>query len=306
MDLQQPFALALRITIFAIVLATGLATTGSDLAYLRRRPGLLLRSLLAVVVIAPLVAVALWRVLPMGPAAAIAIVAGALAPGIPMVPDKVRKAGGNVSFARALMLITSSLAVLTIPLWLEILRHIAGIDAGVPLPAIVRTLALGLLLPLGVGMVIRRVAPTLAARIAAPVDTAANMLLPGLALVVLIVGASAVLELSAAALLAMVLAPAIALAVGHLLGGPDPRDRTVLAIENAGRFPALAALVAAAGFPQVHALPTVIAFLVISTLVTLPYAAWRKRTHRASPGAGRATSTSAAGAPVTYGAPARR
>ena len=280
MDLQHAFALALKITIFAILFGTGLATTGGDLAYLRRRPRLLLGSLLALVIIAPLVAVALWRVLPMGPAAAIAIIAGALAPGIPMVPEKVRKAGGDVGFARALMVITSALAVITIPLWLEILRSVAGIDTGVPPLTIVRMLALSLLVPLGAGMLIRRLAPTFADRIARPIDAASATLLPGLALVVVIVGASAILELPGAALLAMVLSPAIALAVGHLLGGPDPRDRTVLAIANAGRFPALAMLIAAAGFPQVRALPAVIAYLLISTLVALPYVLWRRRAHR--------------------------
>lgn len=283
MDLQQAFRIAFQITIVAMVFATGLATTTGDLAYLARRPGLLLRSLLATVIIAPVVALLLWRALPIGAPAAIAIIAGALAPGLPTVPRKGRRSGANIAFATCLMFTTTLLGVVTIPLWLEILRRFAGIDVAVPTGAIARLLALGLLIPLVAGIAIRRLAPKVAERIAGPVSALANTLLPGLVLVVLVVGIGALRELGWAALLAMVLAPLVALGVGHALGGPDPRDRTVLAIANAGRFPALAALIAATSFPEVHAIPAVIAYVVIANVLALPYELVRRRAHRAAP-----------------------
>jgi len=283
MDLAQALRIALQITIFSIVFATGLVTTTADLGYVVRRPGLLGRSLLATVILAPLVALLLWRTLPIGAPTAIAIIASALAPGLPTVPRKGREAGANVAFATSLMFTTALLSVVTIPLWLAILERFFGIAAAVTIAAVARILLLGILLPLMAGVAFRRLAPKTADRIAGPVGALANALMPGLVLVVLLVGASALLELGWAALLAMVLAPLVALAVGHALGGPEPRDRTVLAIANAGRFPALAALIASTSFPEVRAIPAVIAYVVIANLLALPYVLARKRAHRAEP-----------------------
>lgn len=277
MELQQAFRIALYVAIAATGLATGLATTRGDLQYLARQPGLLVRSLVATIVLAPIVALLLWRLLPIGPAAAIAIIAGALAPGLPTLPTRIGKLGGNVSFATSLMLVTSLLAFVTVPLWLAVLREYAGISVAVPSTAIARLLAMGLVAPLLGGMVIRRLAPRLASRIAGPIGALASALLPGLALVIVLVGASAILALRWEALLAMVLASVATLAIGHALGGPRRRDRAVLAISDAARFPALAALIATISFPEVRALPAVVAYAVIANLVTFGYGALARR-----------------------------
>lgn len=284
MELTAAFGIAFKITIFVMVLSVGLATTTHDLAYLRRHPGLLVRSVLAMAIVAPVVALLLWRALPIGPAAAIALIAGALAPGLPTVPRTEEKVGGNVAFAISLMFVTTLLGVITVPLWLEILRRFVGIETAVPPVAVARTLVMGLLLPLLAGVALRRLAPRTAERVAGPMGRAANALVPGLALIVLIAGAAAIARLSWAALAAMVIAPVIALAIGHALGGPEPRDRSVLAVADAGRFPALAALIATTSFPEVRALPAVIAYLIVANLVTIPYLLWRKRVHGARAG----------------------
>ncbi len=277
MDLAQAFRIALGVTVFATVFATGLTTTTEDLGYLRHRPSLLLRSLLATVVIAPLVALLVVRGLAVGTPAAIAIVAAALAPGLPTLPKAGKKMGGNVAFASSLLVVTAVCAVVTVPLWLMIISALGGVDVSVSPRSIALMLGLGLLLPLLLGAAIRRLAPKLAARVASPVDRVAEALLPGLALVVVLVGAEAIADLGWRALLAMLVAPLVALVVGHALGGPAPRDRSVLAIANAGRFPALAALIASAAFPDVRALPAVVAYLVISSLVALPYRLARRQ-----------------------------
>ena len=57
MDLQQIVVLVLQISIIAMVFGFGLKATPDDLLYLWRRPGLLLRSLVAMLVVMPIVAV---------------------------------------------------------------------------------------------------------------------------------------------------------------------------------------------------------------------------------------------------------
>lgn len=281
MDPVQAFRISLQITIATVVFATGLATTTSDLTYLVRRPGLLWRSLLAMVIIAPLFALLLVRLLPIGAPAALAIIAGSLAPGLPTVPRTGQRAGGNFAFATSLMFMATSLGVLSIPVWLSFFRHVMNIEVAISLESIAKLLAMGLLLPLVTGVAIRRFATTLAKRIVGPLGALANALVPGLALVILLMGLSALRELGWISLVAMVLAPIVSLLVGHALGGPEPNDRTVLGIANAGRFPALAALIATTSFPELHALPAVIAYFVIANLVILPYVTLRRSSSEA-------------------------
>ncbi|GFE80693.1 hypothetical protein GCM10011487_26930 [Steroidobacter agaridevorans] len=57
MDLKQLVVIALQVSVFCMVFGFGLKTTTQDLSYLIRRPSLLVRSLLAVFVVMPIVAV---------------------------------------------------------------------------------------------------------------------------------------------------------------------------------------------------------------------------------------------------------
>ena len=61
-----------------------------------------------------------------------------------------------------------------------------------------------------------------------------------------------------------------ALGVGHALGGPDPDNRTTLAVACATRFPALALLIASLNFPNAKPLPIVVSYLLISALTVIP------------------------------------
>jgi BASS family bile acid:Na+ symporter len=65
--------------------------------------------------------------------------------------------------------------------------------------------------------------------------------------------------------------------VGHLLGGPRPDDRTVLALSTASRHPAMAIAIGAAAFPSQQLVPAaVMLYLLASIVATAPYSAWRR------------------------------
>jgi len=71
---------------------------------------------------------------------------------------------------------------------------------------------------------------------------------------------------------------AIGLATGHMLGGPDPGNRTVLALSTASRHPAVALAVAvAAGEESKPEVAAVLLYLVVAILVSIPYVRWRKK-----------------------------
>ena len=79
-------------------------------------------------------------------------------------------------------------------------------------------------------------------------------------------------------LLAIVAFVAVGLAVGHLLGGPDPRERGVLALATAMRHPGVA-LVIASGIAEGDKVvgPALMLYLLVGTLVSAPYVRWAKR-----------------------------
>src|SRR6516162_4386836 len=77
--------------------------------------------------------------------------------------------------------------------------------------------------------------------------------------------------------LAIVVVTAVALAVGHLIGGPEPATRTATAISSAARNPGLALLVVTLNGAPSAITATVLAYFVIAALTLIPYIAWRRR-----------------------------
>jgi bile acid:Na+ symporter, BASS family len=81
--------------------------------------------------------------------------------------------------------------------------------------------------------------------------------------------------------LSLVLFSAVGLAIGHALGGPDPDDRTVLALATATRHPGIAIAIASLNFPdQPGVMALVVYHLVIGGIVSAPYTRWRKKIAR--------------------------
>jgi len=65
------------------------------------------------------------------------------------------------------------------------------------------------------------------------------------------------------------------LAIGHLLGGEDESNRTVLALSTASRHPGVAIAFAHANFPQQKlAMAAVLLYLLVSVIVSVPYLSW--------------------------------
>src|SRR5262249_58413083 len=79
----------------------------------------------------------------------------------------------------------------------------------------------------------------------------------------------------------------VGLVAGHFLGGPEPEDRTVLALSTATRHPGMAFAIAAANYATARlALAAVLLYFVISAVLSFVYLAWRKRQGAAPRGLG--------------------
>ncbi len=69
----------------------------------------------------------------------------------------------------------------------------------------------------------------------------------------------------------------VGLVSGHLLGGPEPANRTVLAIASSSRHPGIAIAIAGANFERGKlAMAAILLYILINIVVAIPYRAWRR------------------------------
>src|SRR4029453_10547971 len=95
--------LGLQVSIVCTVFGYGLKTTTAALLDVLRRPAVLLRSVICVLVIVPALAFALTRFFEIRHEVEVALVALAISPVPPLLPMKEMKAGGRIFFGLALL-----------------------------------------------------------------------------------------------------------------------------------------------------------------------------------------------------------
>jgi len=264
-----------------LVLGIGLKATISDAFYLFRRPGQLLRALVAMDVVVPAVAIALAATFPLELPVKIALVTLSLAPLPPTFSKKPLKAGGSVSYTVGLFVAVTLIAVFFIPLALDLISKFTGVPLQMSSASLWILVLESLLLPLIVGVVIHQLAPSFADRAAGPVVTVATVtLLIGVIPILIKVWPVMMSLVGNGAVVVMAALAVVALAAGHLLGGPDPEDRAVLALSSAARHPAIAIAIAHVNFPDQKLAPAaVLLYVLVSGIVTVPYLKWAARHH---------------------------
>jgi BASS family bile acid:Na+ symporter len=146
-------------------------------------------------------------------------------------------------------------------------------------PAIAKIVLLTVAGPFAVGVAVHHYVPKVAARIAKPVSRSALAVLALSALVVLFALMPSIISLIGnGTVLVFVVFVVVGLISGHLLGGSEPDNRTVLALSSAVRHPAVALAIASANFPdQKLVVPAVFLYLLVNAVVSIPYLVWRRR-----------------------------
>jgi BASS family bile acid:Na+ symporter len=279
MSLAELVLPALQASVAVLVFTIGLGTTPAELMHLARRPGKLVRSLVSMNLVMLAVAVGIVMVLPLAGPMKIMLVALALSPIPPILPKKLVKAGGGHDYVMALLCTASVFAIIWIPLAGEALDRIFPADITIPPTPVAMLVSMTVLGPTLAGVVMRLIAPRLAQRIAGPLGTVATLLLLcGLGLILVKAGPAMLALIGNGTLLAIVAFVLLGLVAGHLLGGPDPGDRSVLALATASRHPGVALAIAHITFPAEQAVTAAaLLYLVTSIVVTVPYVAWRRK-----------------------------
>jgi BASS family bile acid:Na+ symporter len=267
-------------TVFTVMFTVGLSIVLGELKWIWQRPAPMVRGLFAVLVAVPVLALVISRALELPRLSEIGLVLMAIAPGAPVALRRSLEAGGHHAFAPSLQIGVAVLAVVSMPLSIAVLNHLYGGHASISPWDVARQVCVAQLLPLALGMGVRKSGASLAMRIEPRLRQVSAGLLVAVLVLVLIDTWRILLDANPRALAAIALTLGVALAAGHWLGGPEPAMRTAVAISSAARNPGLALLVATVNHAPSEVTAVILAYLVVAVFGIVPYIAWRRRAER--------------------------
>jgi len=282
--IQEVFRVALAVLIPLASFTTGLRAPRARSGELRlwMRPGQLIRDLLAVLILIPLWVVAVVLVLPLSPAVTGGLLVATLAVGIGPIATMKRMGPTTPAAHEALdlNLVVLLISLVFVPVAFAILAAAfhAKVQIGVgPVAKVVLTRAL---VPLLLGLGVARLSPRFVAGVGPHLARILNILLAILVLAALVLMWKPLVGIGAAGWLACALAAFGAIVIGHLLGGPAPDSRAVVAAASVMRFPALALALALMTRQGRALLPTIIAYVVAAVVLLAGYGLVVSRRHR--------------------------
>ncbi len=279
--MDNPLILNLvTITIFTLMLTIGVNLSFEKLLSLCRRPFLLLRALLAVVVLVPLVVIVLLRLfdLPSGVATGLALLAAA--PGAPLTTKRSQMAGGKFPHSASLQLTLALLAVIITPITLAIFYALFDLETQrvlVSVSQVFQQVVRVQFLPIILGLLIQKFSPKITSVIGKPLIVIGNILFLLLLILLSVPGFRLIRQIGILPLVVIVIMVVISLAIGHLLGGSEVDKRSALAIACIARNIGLAMYIAVFSNAQEQVLPTLVSYIILGSLIAIPYSTWSKR-----------------------------
>ena len=258
--------------VMCLMMGVGLSTPLDEVLRVARRVGLIVRGILANFVIVPIVVFLVVAWLPISPAVKAGAMLMAAAPIAPMAPPFAVAAKGDLPYAVGLMVIVALLSVVLTPVILAaaLPTNEGGLD--ISSAEIIQTLVIVQLIPISVGMAIRRWSAVWSERLMKVVPRIGQIgLLVGVGLV-LVSQASQIISagwLSHAVLFGLAVA---SLLIGdRMLAGEAAELRRSLAVSTAIRNVPLAFLIANTNFPETPVAAMTLVFSVFTMVVAVIY-----------------------------------
>jgi BASS family bile acid:Na+ symporter len=273
MTIEAAIKLLLLASIVGNVLALALKARAVETLYLFQEWRLGLRAFVAMFVVVPAVAIAIAWFFELLPAVKIALIALAFSPVPPLLPRKQIKAGGSGSYITGLLVAASLLALIVTPLGFALAGHIFGVSVHIDTLRIARTLAIGIGMPLVLGLIAHRLFGEHVTRYSNVVARLSSILLLVCVATLLIGLAPALWAVmgngTLVAMIAMILA---GLTAGYVLAGDAPELKTALALASAARHPGIAISIATTNFAGEKLAPAaIILFTILNALISIPY-----------------------------------
>ncbi|MED5264435.1 MAG: bile acid:sodium symporter [Cyanobacteriota bacterium] len=271
--------------LFLIMFALGLNLRDNHFDLIRNRSALLLRVLLGTCVLVPLVAmIILWLPLSfeLSQPARLSIALMAVCPSAPLTLRKAGKVGGNAQMAVYLQMAAAIAAIISIPLMAELFTTVfKGQGWEIRPMQVAMNVGQVQILPLLLGLFLRRWLPAWAERAEPFFNKLANLLLLLLLVVIVVKAFPLLIPFASKNLLALALMAVMVIAsllIGYLLAGPDPKERTTVSLVISMRNPGLALLFAQINAPQMLELKlSILTYLVLTIIFSIPFLNWRKR-----------------------------
>ena len=238
--LSKASTIAMLAFVISSMLAMGVGLSISQIVQPLRNPRLIVVALLSNFVLMPLCAFALSTLLRLDEPLGVGMLLLGCAAGAPFLPKLAELAKGNLPFAVGTMVLLMVVTVGYLPVVLPLLLPGVAVN-----PAkIAQSLVLLMLLPLGIGLILKSRYEELAARVKPVLDQISNISLILLVLLITAANIDKVLEVfGTRGILAGLLFIALGFAMGWLFGGPGNDTRRVLALGTAQRNIAAALVV---------------------------------------------------------------
>lgn len=251
--------------VVATMFSLGLGLTLRQIAATASRFNLMGRALLVNIVLIPLLAFILVRVLPTNPQLAIGVLLTAMAPGAAFGPKLTQMARAYVPLSVGVVAIVAVLIVVTLPATAALtLPSETVVDSA----ALVQSMVLVEILPLALGLAIHAWAESFGRTIRPWLTTLSTVLFVLVILATIAVSWPSLPSLlhvpsSIAALGTMV----GSIGLGYWLGGPGIGTRRALAITSLSRYAGIALFVADSSFPDPHVRAMIVAYGLIEVIL---------------------------------------
>lgn len=262
-----------KLTLFSLMLSLGVTLRLEQILMLWQRPGLLNRSILAIIVVVPMLVALVVFSFQLSQEVEIGLILTAIAPGTSLTLY-LPKHNRAQSYAIALQATISLLAVITVPSTIAILQAFLPPEAQISPLTVVQQLAVAQFLPLMVGITVRYCWSEFADNLETLIGQAANVLLCILILWILAQQLDAVLQIGLFPLIVIGLLALISLWIGHFLGGRESSTRVTLATTTATHSAALALFIAILNLPHLSISPVITVYVLVSGALTIAYLTW--------------------------------
>lgn len=268
----------LPIALTAVMFSQGLRLAlGEQVTFFKEHSMVMARSLLAVLVLVPIVALSVVAILRPSPAVAIGLLILASSPAAPFQLLNIAKKGGSLVYLATLHLTLALLAIITVPVTLYLLMHLFGFKAEFSALAVTKTVATTILIPVGLGIFVRHFLPKFADTVGPILGKLGEVALYLLIIPVLIKAFTLMLQIPLWSYVSMIVFIVVNLAICHWLGPDDAQERTTLAMEGSARNIGLALTIGALNFSHEKALPVFLPYVIVFVVISTIYLKWRQK-----------------------------
>ncbi|MBT8508609.1 hypothetical protein AZH53_09350 [Methanomicrobiaceae archaeon CYW5] len=241
--LSLPLEISIYLFLVLTMFSMGLALTTRRIVEPLRQRRLMGTAFLVNLLLIPMAAILVVRLLPMDAAVAAGILIVACAPGSTIGPKLAEFSKGNISLAISIMFFLSVLAIFTTPATLTLILPGAIVER-VDFVDVMTTLTIFIMVPMMAGLAINTWAESFADRIRYGAFLLSNLSIVLVGIIFITVQITGevrfydmFLKVGITALLAVLLIVAASMLLGYFLAGPDRENRQVLATSSANRKP---------------------------------------------------------------------